>query len=222
MHRAVCFRHAGYALLSEHTRAWKTRVGDGDEFRHPAGLLTSMARVASARNMILAAPLTPRRRHGCTWWRNLEKNTDWLDAFARSELLTLPGVDPTDIWWCDCSCGAEMISYGTVPTSQVLVTGGALMFGGVGAPEALDDPVPCVEKRRTLPLTWVVGAGDDGTTSDEHFDALSAAREGSDWYRNEGFGHVAPEIVATCDHYTVPQPQILVSFVDTHRPAPGR
>ncbi|AWT27222.1 hypothetical protein Csp1_24740 [Corynebacterium provencense] len=78
--------------------------------------------------------------------------------------------------------------------------------------------IPC---RPCLSPT-VADAGDDGTTSDEQFDALSAAREGSDWYRNEGFGHVAPEIVATCDHYTVPQPQILVSFLDTHRPAPGR
>jgi hypothetical protein len=32
-----------------------------------------------------------------------------------------------------------MISYGTIPTSRLLITGGALMLGGGGAPEALDN-----------------------------------------------------------------------------------
>lgn len=110
-----------------------------------------------------------------------------------------------------------MLSYGTVPSSQPLVTGGALLLGGGGAPEALDEPLPDATKRRTLPLTWVVGEFDDGTTSEDHFDALAAAREGSDWYRREGFGNVHLEIVPGCDHYTVPQPQVLASFLDRNR-----
>lgn len=192
--------------------------GDGDdEFRHPNGLLASLARVAAERNMILAAPLTPHRKRGCTWWRKPDRNIAWLDAFFRSELLTIPGVDPVDIWWYGYSGGAEMFSYGTVPSSQLLVTGGALMLGGGGPPEALDDPLPDAAKRKKLPLTWAVGEFDDGTTSEDHFDALTAAREGADWYRSEGFGNVRLEIVPGCDHYNVPQPQLLASLLDAHR-----
>lgn len=58
----------------------RLHVDGAEEFRHPDGLLTSLARVTAERNMILAALLTPHRTRGCTWWRKLEKNIAWLDV----------------------------------------------------------------------------------------------------------------------------------------------
>lgn len=64
---------------------------DGDkEFRHPDGLLTSLAQVTAERNMILATPLTPHRTRGCTWWRKLEKNIAWLDVIRSCDHYNVP------------------------------------------------------------------------------------------------------------------------------------
>ncbi|MGO1949818.1 MAG: hypothetical protein ACTH1D_09300 [Mycobacteriaceae bacterium] len=180
--------------------------GDGDEeYRNPSGLLSSLASVAASHNMVLVAPLTPHRWRGRTWWRRLNPHIRWLEAFVVREVLTIPGVDPQRIWWMGYSGGAEMISYGIVPSVQDLVTGGALMLGGGGAPDALDAPLMFPG----LPLTWSVGSRDNGTTSEDGFDALAAARAGSEWFRHEGFTNVSLDVHLGCDHYNLPQPRIL-------------
>lgn len=189
--------------------------GDGDdEYRNPAGLLASLARVAASHNMVFVAPMTPHRRRGKTWWRKLYPNIRWLRAFIQDAVLTIPGVDPTRIWWMGYSGGAEMISYGIVPSAQELVTGGAVLLGGGGAPDALDAPL----RSASVPLTWVVGEQDDGTTSEDHFDALSAARDGSAWYRAEGFTNVRLDILPGRDHFTLPQPEILARALMSQDP----
>lgn len=151
-------------------------------------------------------------------WRRLGPNLHWLTALLTEEILPLDGVDPTNIWWYGYSGGAEMISYGILPAAHGLVTGGAVLLGGGGAPDDFDDDGPSPAVRRSLPLTWVVGDRDDGTTSDDGFNALAAARAGSRWYRSRGFDRARLEVVPGRDHYTVPQPAALAAALDSPVP----
>ncbi|MGO1949793.1 MAG: alpha/beta hydrolase [Mycobacteriaceae bacterium] len=189
--------------------------GDGaGEFAYPDdpdGTLGSLARVANERNMLFVAPQTPSLGNGWTWWIDLPGNVEWLDAFMQDEVLSRQGLDTGNVWWSGYSGGAEMVSYGVLPRLPDLVTGGAVMLAGGGAPEdtpPLADTYP-VEKRGRLPLTWAVGELDDGSTSSDNFDALTAARVGSEFYRNQGFSEVSLTISDGHDHVDLPQADLV-------------
>lgn len=194
--------------------------GDGaDEFDHGANAeptLGELARVAASRNMVLIAPRTPDHRRGSTWWRRLDSNTDWLGALVADRVRDDPGLDTGNIWWSGYSGGAEMISYGILCRTHGLVTGGAVMMAGGGAPGASDAPSSGIPD---VPLRWSVGDLDDGTRGYDRFDALTAAREGAAWYRGHGASDVELEVLPGVAHLDFPQAATLNRVFDSELPS---
>lgn len=183
--------------------------GDGAyEYDHSPTFLDCLASVAATHNMLFVAPRTPSR--DLTWWGRLDRNVDWLDAWFREDIVGLDGVDPGRVWWMGYSGGAEMLTYGLLPQQGDLVTAGALMVGGGGAPtRAADLSGLPLERRPDLPLVWVTGARDDGRDPEAEFDALGASREGAEFYREQGFARVATDFIRDDDHFTIDQIEIL-------------
>ncbi|MGO1911422.1 MAG: hypothetical protein ACTH02_06385 [Corynebacterium sp.] len=197
--------------------------GDGaDEFDRGTDAeptLAELARVAAARNMVLIAPRTPDHRRGSTWWRRLDSNTDWLSALVADRVRDDPGLDTGNIWWSGYSGGAEMISYGILCRTRGLVTGGALMMAGGGAPDEVDAPDGPSSGVRDVPLRWSVGDLDDGTRGYDRFDALTAAREGAAWYRGHGASDVTLEVLPGVAHLDFPQAETLNRVFDSALPS---
>lgn len=183
--------------------------GDGAyEYDHSPTFVACLATIAASRNLVLVIPRSPSR--DLTWWTRLDRNVDWLSAFQRDRVLTLEGVDPQRVWWMGYSGGAEMITYGLLPTQGDLVTGGALMLGGGGAPSSgLGAGTVPASRRTDLPLTWVTGMHDDGSDPAAEFDALSAAHAGAAFYREAGFSSTVTDFARDEDHFTLDQVAIL-------------
>ncbi|RSZ64469.1 hypothetical protein EAH68_05640 [Corynebacterium hylobatis] len=181
--------------------------GDGaEEYHVPGGLSACLAAVAQTHNMITLIPRTPDLR-SMTWWRDLRRNVAWVDSLV-AEVSAEYGVADGDTWWMGYSGGAELISYGLIPYRAESVTGGAIMLGGGGAPEGVS-PEVTPELRESISLHWVTGLRDDGSDPREPFDAIAAAREGSQWYRERGFARVHTSFPSEYDHFTLPQAAIL-------------
>lgn len=185
--------------------------GDGaGEFvgpEDPEGTLNSLARVARERNMLLITPQTPDQGNGWTWWRNMGQNVNWLSAFMREEVLARRNVDAENVWWSGYAGGADMLSRGVLTHMAPLVTSGAVMMAGGAAPETLEEPVHPYdqEKRDTLPLSWVVGAQDEN---------VAAAREGSQWYQERGFGNTSLRVSGDATQSNLPQADVLDAAMD--------
>lgn len=92
--------------------------------------------------------------------------------------------------------------------SPDLVTGGAVMMARGGAPTWVNKKFN-QDYLANTPLYWVVGERDDGSTSIDGFDALSAARKGSDWYRDQGFNQATLNVIQNHDHYSLPTIDVL-------------
>lgn len=189
--------------------------GDGaDEFDLGEGessTLHELSRVAGSHNLVLVAPRTPDNRRGSTWWRKLDRNTAWLTALVTDRVQGDPALDPGNVWWSGYSGGAEMLSYGILRRAQDLVTGGAVLMAGGGAP---DTPPGPTFSPLTVPLRWYVGDLDDGTRSYDNFDALTAAHEGSAWYRDHGATDADLEILPGIAHLDFPQAEVLGRVLD--------
>lgn len=178
--------------------------GEGGDGGEPT--LTEIAQVAASRNMVLIAPRTPDHRRGETWWRRLDRNLGWLNALVNDRVHDENGLDPGNVWWSGYSGGAEMLSYGILRSAPELVTGGAVLMAGGGAPEEMPDPDA---DPVTVPLRWYVGDLDDGTRSIDGFDALSAAAEGSAWHRAAGAESVELHTLPGVAHLDFPQAEVL-------------
>lgn len=183
--------------------------GDGAfEYGDPDGLVNCLAEVAASHNMVLLAPLTPDERGDQTWWRDISQNLPWLQDLLQERVMESYTIDAERVWWMGYSGGAELITYGVLPRAPQDVTGGAVMIGGGGAPSAFRDE-PTAEQRESLDLIWVTGALDVGTDPEASFDAVSASRQGSAWYRDQGFERVSSYYPDGHDHFSMPQVRIL-------------
>lgn len=192
--------------------------GDGDnETTQPEGVLSDLAAVAADHNMILVAPRSPDTAFGAVWWQELDIHVAWLKQLVQEVVLRIKGVDPNDIWWMGYSGGSEILGYGILPFGGELVTGGALMMAGGGAPERLPEGSPLSQAPSDLPLSWVVGTLDDGSTSPDGFNAIQAARSGEEFYRDLGFDQTSLEFIPGIDHYGLPQAESLDEFLDAKR-----
>lgn len=188
--------------------------GDGAyEYLYSHRLSSCLAAVAASHNMILVQPLTPSEDR--TWWTELDTTTDWLEAFYEEEISTMEGVDPDHVWWMGYSGGAELITYGLLPSAGQTVTGGAIMVGGGGAPARGGHTVP-EDRVADLPLHWATGQQDTGEDPREPFDALTAATQGADAYRLQGFSSVSTDFWRKDDHLTIDQVEILNSVLGAH------
>lgn len=183
--------------------------GDGArEYHDPSGRTTCLAAVAASHNALLVVPRTPDRGHEPTWWENLDGNRDWLTSLVNDRILQDYPVDQERITWMGYSGGAEMLSYGILAGPRDLVTAGAAMVGGGGAPLELDKGAT-ESQRDSMTLWWITGEEDDGSSESAPFDAVSAAVAGAEFYDDEGFQDVDLELLAGHDHYDMPDARIL-------------
>lgn len=195
--------------------------GDGAyEYDQSPTFLACLAAVAADHNLVMVAPHTPSRDE--TWWRQLNRNVVWLKELhgevGRTVASDLGSVDPERTWWMGYSGGAELLTYGLLPQRGELVTAGALMIGGGGAPKsAFPEATVTQQQRDTLPLVWVTGARDDGTDPAADFDALSASRAGAEYYREHGFAGVDTNFSRDADHFTIDQVAVLHETLSAHR-----
>lgn len=191
--------------------------GDGAyEYENSDTLVTCLAAVASAHNMIMVQPLTPSEDR--TWWTDLIQNTRWLEALHQERILPEHEVASDQVWWMGYSGGAEMISYGLLPYAGETVSGGAIMIGGGGAPNATSDTAVPTERRGDLRLHWATGRRDDGEDPAATFDARTASREGAQFYRDLGFGNVTTDFERDDDHFTIDSINILSTVLEESDP----
>ncbi|RNE49541.1 hypothetical protein [Corynebacterium alimapuense] len=189
--------------------------GDGAyEYRQSSSLASCLAAVAAAHNLILVQPLTPSQDR--TWWTDLRVNTQWLQALYEERITTLEDVDPTQTWWMGYSGGAEMISYGLLPNAIEMISGGAIMVAGGGAPRGSTEIANITTAQQSrLPLVWATGKRDSGADPAAPFDALNAARRGSAFYQDLGFDGVRTDFSRDADHFTIDEVNVLHSSLGT-------
>lgn len=181
--------------------------GDGaQEFYAPQGKASCLAAVAASHNALLVVPRTPDCTGECTWWQNLGSNREWLEALVQQLPHELP-IERQHITWSGYSGGAEMLSYGILPRSPDLVTAGALMIGGGGAPPTL--PRTSASALSDQPLWWATGAEDDGTDPAADFDAREAASEGHELYAARGLERTRLDLLPDHDHFDMPAARLL-------------
>lgn len=181
--------------------------GDGGgEYDSPQGFATCASALAAEHNMVTVVPRTPDTETD-TWWQDMNSNQHWLNELS-AKVINDFNIDRNQIWWSGYSGGAEFLSYSMLHKNPDLVTGGAIMMAGGGAPTWVNKNFDQGYLANT-PLYWVVGELDDGSTSIDGFDALSAAREGSKWYREQGFNHATLNVIQNHDHYSLPTIDVL-------------
>lgn len=186
--------------------------GDGaSEYYHPDGLTNCLAVIAASHNMLTLVPRTPDTATQ-TWWEDIPTTQPWLRALV-AQVGAEHGVERGNIWWMGYSGGAELLSYGLIPDAPRLITGGAMLLGGGGAPTETAMTIPW-HLREEMYLHWITGRRDDGTDPSAPFDAIAAAEEGAAWYRAHGFQNVHTDFPEEHDHFSLPQGRILAEILD--------
>ena len=141
--------------------------------------------VAKEKNLTLVVPKTPSTKYD-TWWEEGDLNSDYLTDLIHS----LPNYDY--LWIGGFSSGAEITSYWLIEKLKDIdiKEGGAVLFGGGGSPkvENISDRIPKKIITGDFPIYWIVGEYDTGNIDEENpFDALTASKEGEEFYRTNGW-----------------------------------
>lgn len=162
--------------------------GDGaQEFDDLTGS-TFPAYVQTARDAgaVFLLPRTPDRSGAATWWEHYS-STQWLADFLRWEYGKYD-IDRNRVYVSGYSGGAQTASYNLIGDDHSLFTGGgAMLLGGGGARGMAFTGVPAGGLRTRFLMRWHVGEHDDGSASDDGFDALRASQQGYDFYRRAGW-----------------------------------
>lgn len=141
--------------------------------------------VAKDKKLTLVVPKTPSTKYD-TWWEEGDLNSDYLIELIQS----LPNHD--NLWIGGFSGGSEITSYWLIAKLQKLdiKEGGAVLFGGGGSPkvENISERIPKDEIiPGDFPIYWIVGEYDTGDSKEHPFDALTASKEGEEFYRENGW-----------------------------------
>lgn len=163
--------------------------GDGaSEFKNPndswsLGGSNGIVANARAKGYITVAALTPDSST-MTWWEKGEENAVWVrDLLAK--LKSTYAIDNNRIYLVGYSGGTSLITLYYLPKySSTISGGGAILFGGGGAPWGSTNFSASFKANFTM--HWYTGADDTEANSDEGYDALADAQEGLDWYTEQG------------------------------------
>lgn len=196
---------------------WNRDVGvlyyfDGDyysqdpqysQIMQPRGaMLTSVAKDANSKNLVLVAVRTPSARtarNGWTWWENGTSNARWVNEFATAMQATA-GFNPNHTWLAGYSGGAELISFDLLTKNRTgwLAGGGAIMIAGGGS----DEKTRPSTAHRSLPMYWYAGSRDvAGQTNPPTWSALTAARDGSKTYQKAGYRNAKLSVLQGVGHH---------------------
>lgn len=143
---------------------------------------SGIAAQGNARGLNVLSARTPS---GESWNSSCSRNAAYLTDLI-ADIRAEKKIASSEIWLTGFSGGAQFITTCYLPAkAEGLGSGGAIVFGGGGAPSkgsALGEAA-----KRTLSLHWVTGSGDTARNSDEGFDALAFAKAGASYYAGEGF-----------------------------------
>lgn len=181
--------------------------GDGGfEFDNPdspysLGGSKGLREQARRHNMILVALRSPNSGSP-VWWRSGGKKADYVRDLVQQVVYAHHDIAKDRSWLVGYSGGAEFITRYLLPKHHSLFAGGgAVLFGGGGKPVVSAEPFDSAFAA-AFPMHWYTGARDDGTCGDSDYDALSDAREGSSFYRNEGFPATLEKPAGLCHDLT--------------------
>lgn len=166
--------------------------GDGAyEFNNPSspyslggsGGIVSQAR---SRGYITVPVLSPDKSGSVTWWEEGSANATYVNELL-TRLKASYGIKSDDIWLVGYSGGAQFITQFYLPNhSASIAGGGAVVFGGGGAPRVAAKPF-AASLTKSFPIHWYTGALDNGATSSDGYNALRDAKAGMAWYSQRGF-----------------------------------
>jgi poly(3-hydroxybutyrate) depolymerase len=166
--------------------------GDGAfEFDHPdssysLGGPDGIRAQARRHNMILVA-MRSTNTGSSAWWRSGEANADYVRDLVQHVVYARYDIDKKRSWLVGYSGGAQFITQYLLPKhSSLFDGGGAVVFGGGGAPRVTAPPF-APGLANDFPMHWYTGARDDGSCSGSGFNALRDANSGSSFYRRRGF-----------------------------------
>lgn len=172
---------------------------------------------AGARGYATLSIRTPDRIGARTFWEDGPRNAAFVDSLIGR---TAARLRTTPVWLVGYSGGSVLITKDLLPRyGNRFVSGGAVITGGGGAP-ARDTPERFTAGLRAhFPLYWYTGSDDDGSTSEDGYDALGDARSGSAWYAARGF-RVRLVVAAGFDHEDLGTRfgSVLAGQLDAHPP----
>lgn len=164
--------------------------GDGAwEFNHPTEPFSlagddGMVAVAERHRLAVLVPRTPDG-DSLTWWEQGEQHVAPVMELLAATRSRLGLEAQSTLWLTGYSGGAQFITQYLLPAHPELMTptssGGAVLFGGGGAPDEVPDPV----QTDRFTMHWVTGQQDRGR-DDEGYDALTDARAGERCYAGLG------------------------------------
>jgi poly(3-hydroxybutyrate) depolymerase len=192
--------------------------GDGAyEFHHPGsahslGGPSGIVAAAEEHGLLVLAVLSPDRHGTVTWWEDGEDNAEFVRDLLEQELFARFDIDRSDIWLVGFSGGAQFITQFLLPRHPSLLEGGgAILFGGGGAPRVEPAPFP-PDLTARFTMHWYTGADDRGTAP-EWYDALTDAHRGRRWYDQQGF-RTTFEAPAGVGHDGLPFGEVVAQQLD--------
>lgn len=176
--------------------------GDGAyEFRNPTssyslGGSNGIVAQARARGYVVVPVLAPDTRGDITWWEDGARNAAYVRDLV--DHLTRQGYPTDRLVLVGYSGGAQFITQFLLPLySAELAPDGAVVFGGGGRPYNITPAPFATDLKMSLWMHWYTGADDDGTRSDDGYDAIGdrvhGARAGLAWYQGQGFTRLSSE-----------------------------
>ena len=85
------------------------------------------------------------------------------------------------------------------------------MVGGGGGSYYSDRMISSSQTLRDVPMSWHVGALDDGSTSIDGFNALRASQDGHDAFKRNGFTNAERVVIPGKNHYNVDHQDVFVN-----------
>lgn len=187
---------------------------DYDSRTENARMKTFASNVSTAKNAIVVVPKSPDDKGVSTWWENSERNSRWLVELLDNEIVPAHVNIENTFDFIGYSGGSEFISYELLVNNPNVVNNALLIAGG-GAPYWSFKNKATKETLNNVKLSWAVGALDDGSTSSDGFNALKAARKGSNFYKNLGYKNVSFSVIPGKNHYNLDQLSIMNDFILT-------
>src|SRR5690606_18804021 len=138
--------------------------------------------VSKAKGYVFVSAKAPDTSGAVTWWESGSRNADYL-AELIEHLVDEYNLDAGHVWLSGYSGGAQQISQYFVPAraASVITGGGAIIVGGGAEPEVTPSGWT-YQFKAAFEMHWVAGGQDDGTYSDDGYDALDDAENGRGYY----------------------------------------
>lgn len=141
----------------------------------------------TARGYLVVALRTPDHEADTWWGERGAENAQYVHEFLGALDRERP-VDRRDVWLVGYSGGAQFVTQNYLPAyADDLEGGGAVLFGGGGAPTDEVDAFPTA-LHEDFPMFWYAGQDDLGVPDADPYSGLEEAEAGSAWYADAGFG----------------------------------